>query len=238
MPAAQADLLHMAWPQPLRLASWGTAVGRGLVPLDAAIDAAGLPGVTLELGRVINSGRPLVGLLAEPGAAPPVGLPAEIVTAAVLAGGLTLSLGAPGVAIVASTPPPTVHLWELPELTTPPAESLGTAERHLLESVNAAATAIFELGVSNPDPEARAVLSRLPGLLDANPMPAGTSGRARLLRDRAATLLVGIELALHPTREAPSQALDDARRAVLVRARLAGRAALQAASNEAALGAN
>jgi len=180
MPAVHADLLHMAWPQPLRLASWGTAVGRGLEPLDAAMDAAGLPGVTLELGRVINSGRPLVGLLAEPGAAPPVGLPVDIVTAAVLAGGVVLSVGVPGVAIVANTSPPAVHLWALSEVGTPPAESLGTAERHLLESVNAAATAISELGISNPDPEARGVHSRHPRLLDANPMPAGTSGRARL----------------------------------------------------------
>jgi hypothetical protein len=232
---ARADLLQVAWPQSLRLACWGTAVGRGLVPLDAAIDAADLQGATLELGPVMNSGRPLIGLLAEPGAPAPVDLPSDVVAAAVLAGGLTLSLGSPGTVIVTSPASLTVSLWELPVVATPPTESLGTAERHLLEAVNAAATAITELGVLNPDPEARALLARLPGLLDAYPMPAGTSGRARLLRDRAAMLLVGIELALHPTRQASSHGLDEARRTVLVDARAAGRVALQAASNEAAL---
>jgi hypothetical protein len=204
------------------------------VPLDAAVDAASVPGVTLELGKVISSGRPLFGLLAEPGSAPEVALPSDIVTAAVIAGGVVLSIGSPGVALVVNSVDATLLLWQLSEVSAPPAESLGTAERRLLETVNGAAEAIAALGVSNPDPEARAVLGRLQRLLDANPMPPGTSARARLLRDRAATLLVGIELALHPSREAPSQSLDDARRTVLVQARRAGRAALTAASNDVA----
>jgi hypothetical protein len=184
----------------------------------------------LEFGRVVAAGRSLVGVLAEPGEPPPVPLSVEVVTAAVAAGGVVLSPGRPGAALVCDAD--TLTVWELADVAAPARESLGSSERHLLEAVTEAAEVIMHLGISNPDPAARLILGRMQNLLDRHPLPPGMSGRARLLRDRAATLLVGIELALHPTREAPTTALDEARREVLVRARHAGRAALTTASNE------
>ncbi len=230
-----SDVAAIAWPVPLRLASWGRAVQLGLSsPTDAAI-AGDITESMLDFGQLCALGLPLIGFLAEPGHPAVAPLPQNLVPSVITAGGALLAIGAPGALVVAPSNQGRAYFHRLELVVHPPAESLGVAERRLFDAVASAADVIASLGVSSPDPQARATLSQLPNLLDEYPMPPGTSGRARLLRDRAATLVVGVELALAPAYDAPTTALDAPRRTALADARLAARLALTAASNEASL---
>jgi len=225
------ELLDLAWPVPLRLSSWATAASAGLVPIDTAAMAAGLPSAVLELGRVTATGRRLVGFLSEAGHPAPVSLPANVLPELLAAGGGVLSIGEPG-AVLWADEAGSLTIRPVPHVGRPAAANIGDAERQLLAAVTSAAEVIADLGVGRPDPEAHDVLAQLPRLFDEHPMPPGTSGRARLLRDRAATLLVGVELALAPLRDAPTRGLDEPRRDVLSAARRSGWVALQAAAND------
>jgi len=227
------SVIEWIWPRPLRLASWLSAAQRGLVPVDDALERAGVQGSALSFGSLATRGMTIVGVLAEPAAGPGLGLPPAAHTASLVDGGAVLACGPQGAVIVAIDG--VLRLYEAPGLPIPPLDSLGVAERHLLNDVTEATVVLADLGLARPDDKAAAVLASVPRVLADYPMPPGTSGRAQLLRDRAALLVVGIELALAPRLDAPTVQLSAIRRDVLLAARRSGRKALETASNEAAL---
>ena len=229
--AAMAALFESMWPWPLRLASWATAARRGSVSLDDAALQVGFISA-LDLGPLIVGSQCVLGLLAEPGQPPQIPLQADTVAAAMAAGGLALAVGSRTTVLV-RTPADVLAPTDIGPSLIPPADSLGTVERNLLAAVGEATELISSLALTRPDDGAAETLRLLPRLLDAAPMPPDSSGRARVLRDRAAVLIVGVDQALQPHLAAVSSGLDAQRRGVLLRARAAGRAALAAAANEA-----
>lgn len=188
----------------------------------------------LELGPLIQRHECWVGLLYEPGAPPPVAVAPEHLPLALEGGGVVLGLGSPATVLTRTDAGALAQASAAAGTALPPADSIGAVERDLLGVVTRTTDVFTDLALTRSDAEAAGVLAKLPKLLDTVPMPPGTTGRARLLRDRSALLIAGTELALSPSLAPPTLQLDAIRRAELQQARQAGRVALQAAANEQA----